>query len=421
MKIENPKFLITFALVATTSLAGFQHFSQDAAESKSDIKTEIKSFTKKQEEIPVFARKSIDWLVSVQTDNGGWGAGSHANQHIKDATKVQTDPGTTAFASLALLRAGNTLKEGKHSENLKKALNYLVEIVAESSEEGDKITSITGTQPQVKLGQNIDATLCVQFFIRILPHAKHDKQLENRISQALDKCLRKIQKSQEADGSIKGGSWAPVLQSAMANNALELAYNQGRDVDKKSLEKSRNYQKQNISTSGDVLSERGAGVTLYSVAGNQRATAQEARKAKSYIDKAIKEGKIKENAPVTKDMLMKLDGITEDEAQNLSQAYQLNEVAVSKMQDDQVIAGFGNNGGEEFLSFMLTSESLVITGGEAWTNWKNKMNQMLQTIQNQDGSWSGHHCITSPVFCTAASILALTAENDLELLTKEKK
>ncbi|NJL15318.1 MAG: hypothetical protein HC913_21490 [Microscillaceae bacterium] len=69
---------------------------------------------------------------------------------------------------------------------------------------------------------------------------------------------------------------------------------------------------------------------------------------------------------------------------------------------------------------MMTSESLVITGGEAWEKWQAKMHNLLQSIQNQDGSWNGHHCITSPVFCTAACILALTAENDRELLLAEK-
>ena len=90
------------------------------------------------------------------------------------------------------------------------------------------------------------------------------------------------------------------------------------------------------------------------------------------------------------------------------------------MKDERVIAGFGNNGGEEFLSFMMTSESLVITGGEEWNKWKEKMHNMLSKIQNEDGSWNGHHCITSPVFCTAAAILSLTVENDRDLLIKEK-
>lgn len=110
-----------------------------------------------------------------------------------------------------------------------------------------------------------------------------------------------------------------------------------------------------------------------------------------------------------------------EEAKHLNDAFQQNEITNKRMQDDQVLSGFGNNGGEEFLSFMMTSESLVITGGKEWADWKEKMNGILKKIQNQDGSWNGHHCITSPVFCTAAVILSLTVEQDLDVLIKEKK
>ena len=67
---------------------------------------------------------------------------------------------------------------------------------------------------------------------------------------------------------------------------------------------------------------------------------------------------------------------------------------------------------------MLTSESLLITGGEQWQKWNTKMHERLQKIQSPDGSWTGHHCITSPVFCTAAALQCLTAERDKEQLMK---
>lgn len=372
-------------------------------------------------DLPDFAQKGIQYLVQVQFENGGWGAGTHANQQMIDATQVQIDPATTAFAGLALLRAGNTLEKGAYRENLKKALHYLLSLVEDSPEEGFQITNIVGTQPQAKLGRNIDVSMAMQFFIRILPYTADNPSLENRVSQSIDKCLRKLQAAQSEDGSTAGGGWAPVLQSAMSNNALELAYLDGRDVDPKVLEKSRNYQKQNLDKDGNVRSERGAGVALYSVAGSQRATAKEARKVEDLVKKAKKDGLIKEDAPLDAEVLSQVSEISKEEAERLYDAYQSNKTTISKIQDDKILAGFGNNGGEEFLSFMLTSESLLITGGEEWEQWKAKMGHMLENIQNADGSWNGHHCITSPVFCTAACILALSAENDRDLLMKERQ
>ena len=94
----------------------------------------------------------------------------------------------------------------------------------------------------------------------------------------------------------------------------------------------------------------------------------------------------------------------------MTEAYRKNAAANKMMQDEQVLSGFGNNGGEEYLSYMMTSESLAGVGGEDWESWYKKMNTRLSKVQNPDGSWSGHHCITSPVFCTAAVILTMTAD-----------
>jgi len=38
--------------------------------------------------------------------------------------------------------------------------------------------------------------------------------------------------------------------------------------------------------------------------------------------------------------------------------------------------------------------------------------ERLRKLQNQDGTWAGHHCITSRTFCTAASVMTLTAERE---------
>ena len=39
-----------------------------------------------------------------------------------------------------------------------------------------------------------------------------------------------------------------------------------------------------------------------------------------------------------------------------------------------------------------------------WRKWYDDMSGLILKIQNEDGSWNGHHCITSPVFCTSAAL-----------------
>ncbi len=374
----------------------------------------------KPKPIPTFVLTSIDWLANAQLDNGGWGAGSNARQQIRDPKAVSFDPGTTAFTAMALLRSGNTVTEGSYAKQVNKALRLLLTTVEDYPEEGHKITNITGTQPQAKLGQNIDASLMVQFFSRVLPLTDHDANLEERVTAALDKCIRKIERSQNADGSVAGGSWAPVLQSGMASNSLEMARDMGRPVNEEALEKSKNYQKSTFNwENGDVKTDRAAGVALYAISSNQRATAKEANKAQRIVERGKKEGKLRKDAEVDFESLKTMD-ISDEEAQTLTDSYKSNKATQKKLTDKTVLAGFGNNGGEEYLSYLMTSESLVITGGEEWDQWNNKMHKQLAAIQNSNGTWSGHHCITSPVFCTAAVVLLLTADQDVAMLTQEK-
>jgi len=154
---------------------------------------------------------------------------------------------------------------------------------------------------------------------------------------------------------------------------------------------------------------------LYTISSNQRATAKDAKRARGIIEKAKREGKIGTTADISEEAFLALK-YSEEEAQMLAESYRQNQVTINQINDESVLSGFGNNGGEEFLSYMMTSESMIITGGTEWENWNQKMHQRLAKIQNGDGSWNGHHCITSPVFCTAAVILTLSTENEKEFL-----
>ena len=360
--------------------------------------------------IPDFVEHGMEWLAAAQLENGGWGAGSHAQQNIRDPHAVPVDPATTAFSAMALMRSGSTLTSGPYRKNISSALAYLLDLVEATPADRYTLATVTGTQPQAKLGQNIDVSMVTQFLSEILAHTVHDQELRDRTANALDQCLHKLEAAQDADGSWNSqGGWAGVLQSAMANNALEMAESVGRKVDGDALKRSREYQRSNLDDeSGTVRTEAAAGVSLYSIASNQRATAAEAKEAEEAVAEAVRQGSL--DAPaVSADNLAKL-GYSGEDARRLADAYSKNQAAEEMLANDEVLSGFGNNGGEEFLSYMMTSESLIVSGSEKYDDWHEMMRRRLAKVQNNDGSWSGHHCITSPVFCTAAVILTLTAD-----------
>ena len=360
-----------------------------------------------------FVQRGADWLVKAQHPGGGWGAGSHARQELRDPHRVSTDPATTAFVAMALLRTGSTPESGPYRESLSRATLYLLDAVEKAPQAGPRITDVVGTQPQAKLGPLVDTGMTSQYLARVLPVLAKGTDLYERVDAALDRCVRKLEDSQSADGNWNGaGGWAPVLQSSVSTSALEMARAAGKRVDAGKLDRAREYQKGNYdASSGRTASREAAGVELYAFSSAQRANAAEAVEAQKHIQAAKDKGELPAAAPVTVDNLKKA-GLDERKARSLNDAYQANTAQLRRVADEELLKGFGSNGGEEFLSYLQTSESLVMAGGGEWDGWKKKMSGRLSKIQSEDGSWTGHHCITSPVFCTAAVLQTLTVDRD---------
>jgi hypothetical protein len=83
-----------------------------------------------------------------------------------------------------------------------------------------------------------------------------------------------------------------------------------------------------------------------------------------------------------------------------------------QLSNDRFVTGFGSIGGEEFFSWLNISESLHRTGGPEWQKWNADTTAKLLKLQNADGTWAGHHCITGRVAVTSAAILLLTADRE---------
>jgi hypothetical protein len=362
--------------------------------------------------------RALDWTMKAQQENGGWGAGSHSRQGVLDPHAVQADPATTSMVCMALLRSCTKLSSCSFSVELRKGLNYILEQVESSDQNSTTVTSLTGTQIQIKLGQNIDVVLAAQFLTNVLDYSTNDSE-RLRIKKALQVCVDKIQRAQNANGSFSGNGWAGVLQSSFATSALEAAQHvEGVRVREAVLEKSKEYQASNYNAkTGEVNTDMGAGVVLYSVSSSVRNTSVDAKKVKEDIAKAKKEGTIAEApAEVTPEVLRQI-GYSRGDADKYSTAYNVYKSAKATAQQEKVMNGFGSNGGEEFLSYLQTGESMIINKDNDWKKWYDNVAGKLVNIQNNDGSWNGHHCITSPVFCTATSLLILSVNNDVDRLT----
>jgi hypothetical protein len=299
--------------------------------------------------------RPLHWLLQAQSAEGGWGP--EAN--------TPADVATTSLSGIALLRLGSTSTAGEHRDATRRALGFVIRAV-ERAPTPDAFIQPEGTQPQRKLGRGIDTFLAAQFIgeaIRTMP-AGEDRR---RASAALDLCVAKIQAMQRDDGSFSKDGWAPVLSSAFAANGLYAAKDVGARVAPKALARSEAYMMQGYDAKKkEFRTGDSAGVALYQAAGS--------------LESASRSGKMAE-APA--------------------------QAARDALSDEAFVRGFGTYGGEEHVSYMLSTEAFAKSGGEDWTRWNTSIRSRLANIQREDGTWRGDHCITSTSFCTAASLITL--------------
>jgi hypothetical protein len=383
-------------------------------------------------------KRGLAYLVSQQQPNGGWGQGGgwrmgEQGSRVEGANIADPpDVADTCMAALALLRAGNTPTEGLYAKNLAKAVEFICSHVEESDKSSLYVTSVRDTQVQQKIGPFVDTFLASLVLAEV--KAKMPTG-EKRLVAALDKTVGKIQSHQKEDGSFEGAAWAPIFSQGLASKALNRAKQNGATVTDKALARAETYAAATVDVAkgtfrstpmgaaGGLIgggSGRGtpalaaagamsldAGVPLYSVS-NQTAALQEAvntnkneeKKARETLGRKEATPDEKQKAQQTLDRVVKVEAAQKVAVQTV----------VQQAADPQFMRGFGSNGGEEFLSYLNISETLVVKGGEEWTKWDKSMTDNMNRIQNKDGSWSGDHCITGRTLCTAGALLVLMAD-----------
>lgn len=315
------------------------------------------------------AEKGVAWLARNQRSDGGWAAGGWGG------ADAASDVATTAYVVRALRRSPSD-----QSKTVNAGIEFVIRAI-ETAPEGPRLNTPQGTQPQAKLGSLVDTFYAAALLGELLETNAMPAHLRTRANVAHDVVLGKVQAAQNANGSFSADGWAPVLATSVAMEALNSADRLGKKVDKQVLAKADAYNASLVGAGG-VNAADGAGVPLYAVAGGLAASAEAESRARR-------------------------EGVAAAPA--VSQAAKAGTAAVTGASADALIQGFGSAGGEEMLSYQLVSDTLAPKGGAEWNQWNDKIGGYLRSTQNQDGSWAGHHCITSAVFVTAGAVMTLTA------------
>jgi hypothetical protein len=364
-------------------------------------------------------KKGLEYLAKQQLPNGGWAQGEEAQQMRGSGEPAAVaNVGDTCIAALALVRAGNTAKDGPYAKNVAKAVEYVCSQVDKSPKDDLSVTEVKGTRLQGKLGPYID-TFLASLLMAELKGKMPDPKSEQMLVASLDRVIGKMDKHQQKDGTWgNNAGWAPVLAQSIATKGLNRAFQNGVQVNGELLARTETFARNNFKPAGQGTPDSGGGkgafamdgaasVPLYSFAANA-AAGQDAVNTRNQSEADLKKVAEDKNAP--KEERDKAQARLQENQQAVKAQRQATEAVVAKLGDKAFVQGFGSNGGEEFLSYMQISETLLVKGGKEWGDWDKSMAENLGRIQNPDGSWSGHHCITGRTFCTATALLVLMAD-----------
>ena len=334
--------------------------------------------------VPTAVDKGARWLASVQGADGGWGQDGGVASSARPGERLESsgnDVANTAVAALALLQAGK-----QYQPQVERALAFVLQRIEASPADGLAITDRQGTQIQRKLGPYIDTFLASMLMSQIEGRAS-TPALNARVRKALQKTVAKIEKHQQADGSWNiAGGWAPVLGTSLASRSLFEAQGRGVAVDAAVMKRAEAYTVSAMTAPPPPASRVAA-------AGPSAGLAAPAEAAGVPLYQSAQ-------------ALEQLSRTTADRVQNAKQIRAIQ----GQLTNAAFVGGFGSMGGEEFFSYLNISDSMKRVGGDGWSKWHSDVTQKILGLQNSDGTWAGHHCITGRVAMTGAAILNLTVD-----------
>jgi len=364
--------------------------------------------------------KGLAWLAKAQNPDGGWGqgggwrvnreSGTAAGRVEGDQIPDPSDIGNTAIALQAFLRAGTKLNTGEHSQVAAKAAAFLLTQLEADKDEGLFVSPIRDTQLQSKIGVYVDTFLAAQI-LADLKDRFPDAADEQRRSKLLDKVVAKIQKHQQEDGAFAGNKgWASTLSQGICSKALNGAFAAGAKVDLAALEKDHKQNADGLDRASGVVASGAvadAGIEIYRYAsklGGMTDFKKNNDARRDELEKKVAAPTVAEpEKAVAREEIEKIDQADADQKVLLKQV-------AGRAKEARFVGGFGNHGGEEFISYMNIGEALRTGGGEEWKKWDESMTKTLHGAQNADGSWAGQHCITGRTFCTASALMVLMTD-----------
>ena len=355
-------------LAASAAVPALFHLPRSTAQDKG---------AKKNPEVDAMVEKGLEWIRKNQLGDGRW-----------EAQGGQYPTSMTALAGMALLMEGSTLREGKYSDQLVKAVTWF----------------LARTQANGLLGNPNNPTESSRYtyghgfglmFLASVYGEEEDQDRRKKLETAIKKAVEFTGNAQTKRGgwgyiSAKdGGDFDEGSTTITQLQALRAAKNAGIPVRKEIIEKSTKYLR-------DCTTDRGG--IIYSLSTGGRVNGQE-RPALTAAAVACAFSSGQYNDEYAKKWI--------------------------KYCKDNIPIGKGRLSHDEYQSYYL-AQSIYVLGDDrygdlfpkepkatwwTWSGYKEAMFEYLKSQQAADGSWSSGYI--GPVYSTAINLTILQLDKGI--------
>jgi hypothetical protein len=331
-------------------------------------------------------RKGLDWLAKNQQKDGHWAAnGDHHPVAM------------TGLAALAMLMEGSTVRDGKYSSNIRKAVDWLMD----RSQKGNRNGLIGNPDHPSEQGRYMYGHGFAMLFLASAYGEEDDRDRRDRLKDILTRAAKYAGDAQSTQGgwfysSAKDGHDSDEGSVTVTQmQGLRACREAGIAVNKDIMKKGYDYLKKSTDQAGGVIYSLGRGGFAMPAGGGRPALTAAAIaclfSAGEYKDEYVKKW--------------------------------------FKFCNIHVPIGAGFQGGHDEYTQFYYAPSLYFLGEDGWaklfpndppekrltwTKYKATMFERLSTSQAGDGSWpAAGGWSVGPVFSTSVALCILQLDNNV--------
>ncbi len=298
--------------------------------------------------------KGLDWVAKSQARDGHW-----------DANGGQYPTTMTALGGMALLMEGSTLREGKYAQNIRRAVDWIVERSQRNGMLGNPNNPTEAGRYMYGHGFGL-------LFLSCVYGEEEDNDRRRKLEDVLTRAVQFTGKAQSSKGgwyytsAADGGDWDEGSVTVTQMQALRAARNAGIVVPKSVIDKGIKYLK-------DSTTDRGSVIYSLSQGRHEGGPALVA----AAIACGFSSGEY--NSPLVK----KWFKYWQNQLGGVGQGMRMGHDEYTQYYLAQAIYVLGDDGFVKM--FPESRESDRIT----WTKYRKQMFDYLKSSQGSDGSWSG--------------------------------